>query len=240
MNPPESPALEVAAISVRFGTRPVLDALSLTARTGELTAVLGPNGAGKTTLVRCCTGLLRPTAGQITVLGGPAGRPDAAARVGLMPQSTGAWSGVRAGELLRYLGSLYARPHDVEALMDRCAITAFAGLPYRRLSGGQQQAVNLAGALIGRPELVFLDEPTAGLDPHARRATWQLLTELKNAGVSIVLTTHAMDEAQRLADQVFILDQGRVAVAGTVPELTRDGRSLEDVFLAHTRLGTLS
>ncbi len=237
---PEPLALEVDAISVRFGSRPVLDGLSLTARSGRLTAVLGPNGAGKTTLLRCCTGLLRPTAGTVTVLGGAPGRPEAAARVGLMPQSTGAWSGIRAGELLRYLATLYARPHDVAVLMARCGITEFAQLPYRRLSGGQQQAVNLAGALIGRPELVFLDEPTAGMDPHARRSCWQLLTELKAAGVGIVLTTHAMDEAQRLADQVFILDQGRVTVAGTVPELTRDGRSLEDVFLAHTRLGAVS
>ena len=234
---PEPSALEVDAVSVRFGARVVLDGLSLRAEPGALTAVLGPNGAGKTTLLRCCTGLLRPDAGNVSVLGGPAGRPDAAARVGLMPQSSGAWSGIRAGELLRYLASLYARPHDVDALMARCGITEFAGLPYRRLSGGQQQAVNLAGALIGRPELVFLDEPTAGMDPHARRTTWQLLSDLRTAGVSIVLTTHAMDEAQRLADHVFILDGGRVAVAGTVPELTRDGRSLEDVFLAHTRLG---
>ena len=125
-------------------------------------------------------------------------------------------------------------------MIERCDITEFAQLPYRRLSGGQQQAVNLAGALIGRPELVFLDEPTAGMDPHARRATWRLLEELRAAGVSIVLTTHAMDEAQVLADQVYILDRGRVTVAGTVPELTRDGRSLEDVFLAHTRLGMAS
>ena len=237
---PEPSALEVDAVCVRFGPRVVLDRLTLRARAGALTAVLGPNGAGKTTLLRCCTGLLRPDAGRVSVLGGPAGRPDAAARVGLMPQSSGAWSGIKAAELLRYLASLYAHPHDVDALMTRCGITEFAGLAYRRLSGGQQQAVNLAGALIGRPELVFLDEPTAGMDPHARRTTWQLLSDLRTAGVSIVLTTHAMDEAQRLADQVFILDGGRVAVAGTVPELTRGGLSLEDVFLAHTRLGAVS
>jgi ABC-2 type transport system ATP-binding protein len=102
------------------------------------------------------------------------------------------------------------------------------------LSGGQQQAVNLAAALVGRPELVFLDEPTAGMDPHARRATWELLEELRTAGVSIVLTTHAMEEAEALADRVFILDRGRVAVAGTVAEHTPAGESLESVFLSHT------
>ena len=140
------------------------------------------------------------------MFGRTAGGAEAAARVGLMPQSTGAWSGIKAVELLRYLAGLYAHPLDVDTLVRRCGITSFATTPYRRLSGGQQQAVNLAGALIGRPELVFLDEPTAGMDPHARHATWSLLRELRAAGVAIVLTTHAMDEAQALADQVFIVD----------------------------------
>jgi ABC-2 type transport system ATP-binding protein len=227
-------ALVVDRLSVALGGRPVLDGLSLSAAPGRLTAVLGPNGAGKTTLIRCCTGLLAADSGTVTVLGRSAGSAEVAARVGLMPQSTGAWSGIKAVELLRYLAGLYAHPHDVEALVRRCGITSFARTPYRRLSGGQQQAVNLAGALIGRPELVFLDEPTAGMDPHARRATWALLDELRTVGVAIVLTTHAMDEAQALADHVYIVDAGRVTVAGTVDELTAGERSLEDVFLAHT------
>lgn len=231
-------ALVVDRLSVTLGGRAVLDGLSLAAAPGRLTAVLGPNGAGKTTLIRCCTGLLPADAGTVTVLGRPAGSADVAARVGLMPQSTGAWSGIRAVELLHHLAGLYAHPHDVDALVRRCGIEAFARTPYRRLSGGQQQAVNLAGALIGRPELVFLDEPTAGMDPHARRATWSLLDDLRTAGVSIVLTTHAMDEAQALADQVYIVDAGRVSVSGTVAELTRGERSLEDVFLAHTHGAT--
>jgi ABC-2 type transport system ATP-binding protein len=227
-------ALVVDRLSVALGGRPVLDGLSLSAAPGRLTAVLGPNGAGKTTLIRCCTGLLAADSGTVTVLGRSAGSAEVAARVGLMPQSTGAWSGIKAVELLRYLAGLYAHPHDVEALVRRCGITSFARTPYRRLSGGQQQAVNLAGALIGRPELVFLDEPTAGMDPHARRATWALLDELRTVGVAIVLTTHAMDEAQALADHVYIVDAGQVTVAGTVDELTAGERSLEDVFLAHT------
>ncbi len=227
-------------VTARLGGRLVLDGLRLRAARGRLTAILGPNGAGKTTLLRCCTGLIKPDAGIIRVLGDRPGAAATAARVGLMPQSTGAWSGIKAAELLRYLASLYEHPHDVAMLMERCDITDVAQRPFRRLSGGQQQAVNLAGALIGRPELVFLDEPTAGMDPHARRSTWRLLEELRVAGVSIVLTTHAMDEAQLLADQVYILDQGQVTVAGTVAELTRGGRSLEDVFLAHTRLGVAS
>jgi ABC-2 type transport system ATP-binding protein len=231
---PTAPALEVRDLTVSLGGTLVLDGLSLSARTGALTAVLGPNGAGKTTLLRCCTGLVRPDGGDVRVLGRTPGSAEVTAAVGLMPQSTGSWSGIRAGELLRYLASLYAHPLDVDALVGRLGIGSYATTPYRRLSGGQQQAVNLAGALVGRPELVFLDEPTAGMDPHARHATWELLRELRAAGVSLVLTTHAMDEASALADQVWMIDRGRVAASGTVDELTADGESLESVFLART------
>jgi ABC-2 type transport system ATP-binding protein len=128
----------------------------------------------------------------------------------------------------------------VAALVERLGLADCVRTPYRRLSGGQQQAVNLAGALVGRPELVFLDEPTAGMDPHARRATWLLLRELRASGVTMLLTTHAMDEAETLADQVFIVDRGRVAVSGTVRQLTKSGGSLESVFLSHTSARAVS
>lgn len=211
----------------------MLDELSLSAAEGEVTAVLGPNGAGKTTMIRCCTGLLRPSGGSIEVLGRPAGSSGANDRVGLMPQSTGAWSGVRPRELLSYLAGLYAAPLPPAALIDRLGIGGFADTPYRRLSGGQQQLVNLAGAIVGRPRLVFLDEPTAGLDPHARRAVWQLIEELRTAGVAVVLTTHDMDEAEQLADRVYLLDAGRLVAHGTIAELTTGG-SLEQLFLSLT------
>jgi ABC-2 type transport system ATP-binding protein len=227
--------LVVDGLAVRFGRRMALDDLNLGAKPVGLTAVLGPNGAGKTTLIRCCTGLLRPATGSIRVLGKAPGSSSIASRVGFMPQSSGAWSGIKAGELLNYLGGLYAHPLDLRALTDRLGIGEYAATPYRRLSGGQQQTVNLAAALIGRPAIVFLDEPTAGLDPHARRATWQLLRDVRAAGVTIVLTTHAMDEAEALADLIYILDRGRVAISGTVAELTSSGQNLEDVYLAHTR-----
>lgn len=226
-----------ADVTVRWASRPVLDRLHLEAAAGQLTAVLGPNGAGKTTLIRCCVGLVAPQAGRIEVLGQPPGSTAVAARIGVMPQAVGAWSGIRAGELLSYLASLYANRQPVPALMDRLGISGYATTPYRRLSGGQQQTVNLAGALVGRPELVFLDEPTAGLDPHARRSTWELLRELRTAGVAIVLTTHAMDEAEALADQVHILDRGQVVLAGSVAELTQAG-SLEETFLRSTHAAT--
>jgi ABC-2 type transport system ATP-binding protein len=228
------PVVVADGVEIGFGATEVLRGLSLEARPAAITAVLGPNGAGKTTFLRCCTGLLKPRSGRITVLGAAPGSPEVAARVGFMPQSTGAWSGIRAVELLHYLAGLYASPHPVSALVERLGIGPYARTQYRRLSGGQQQTVNLAGALIGRPELVFLDEPTAGLDPHARRAGWDLLRELREAGVAVLVTTHAMDEAAALADQVWIVDRGRVAVAGTVGELTAQGGSLEEVFLRHT------
>ncbi len=226
-------ALRVQDVVVRLGGRAVLDGLSLSAGAGQVTAVLGPNGAGKTTLVRCCTGLLQPSAGSIDVLGRPAGSPGANDRVGLMPQSTGAWSGVRPRELLDYLASLYAHPLPVADLMAELGISGFASVAYRRLSGGQQQLVNLAGAVIGRPALVFLDEPTAGLDPHSRRTVWNLVRSLRDSEVAVLLTTHAMDEAEQLADRVNLLDAGRLVAGGTVAELTADG-SLEDLFLTRT------
>ncbi len=239
MPSPDS-AVRVAGLVVKFGRRAVLDGLVLEAKVGALTAVLGPNGAGKTTLIRCCTDLIRPSQGTVRVLGLPAGSRILAGRIGLMPQSAGSWSGIRAIELLHYLAGLYANPLPVPALVERLGLTDCARTPYRRLSGGQQQAVNLAGALIGRPELVFLDEPTAGMDPHARRATWLLLRELRANGVTILLTTHAMDEAEALADQVFIVDRGRVAISGTVRQLTKSGGSLESVFLTHTNARAVS
>ena len=239
MPSPDS-AVRVDDLVVKFGRRAVVDRLTLQAETGALTAVLGPNGAGKTTLIRCCTDLIRPSLGTVRVLGLPAGSRTLAGRIGLMPQSAGSWSGIRAIELLRYLAGLYANPLPVPALVERLGLTDCARLPYRRLSGGQQQAVNLAGAIIGRPELVFLDEPTAGMDPHARRATWLLLRELRASGVTMLLTTHAMDEAETLADHVFIVDHGRVAISGTVRQLTKSGGSLESVFLSHTSARAVS
>lgn len=230
------PALDASALVVSFGPVRALDGLSLTADEGRVTALLGPNGAGKTTFIRCCTGLATPDSGSLTVLGEAPGSPTVLPRVGLMPQATGAWSAVKAGELLRYLASLYADPQPVEELISLLGIGPFVATPYRRLSGGQQQAVNLAGALVGRPSLVFLDEPTAGLDPRARRLTWDLVRQLRDAGVAVLLTTHDMTEAAELADMVHIVDHGVVQASGTAAELAVDG-SLEDAYLTYTSGG---
>jgi len=223
-----TPAVEVAALTKRYGrpgrngTVTAVDGLSLRAGRREVTALLGPNGAGKTTTVEICAGYRRPDAGLVRVLGLDPVR-DARAlrpRVGVMPQSGGIPPAARPAEYLRLMASFHARPVDPGMLFDRLGLTGAVRTPVRRLSGGQQQRLSLAAAVIGRPELLFLDEPTAGLDPQARRATWDLITELRAVGVSVVLTTHLMDEAERLADHVAIIDHGRLVAAGTPAALT--------------------
>ncbi|MFI0942462.1 ABC transporter ATP-binding protein [Streptomyces sp. NPDC021020] len=219
------PAVEVAGLVKRYGAKAAVDGLDLTVPRGSVTAVLGPNGAGKTTTVEMCEGYRRPDSGSVRVLGldpvteGAALRP----RIGVMLQSGGVYPGARAEEMLRHTASLHAHPVDPALLIERLGLESCGRTAYRRLSGGQQQRLALAMAVVGRPELVFLDEPTAGLDPQARRATWDLVRELRADGVSVVLTTHFMDEAEQLADQVVIIDAGRAIARGTPEELCRGG-----------------
>lgn len=196
--------------------------LSLEMATGTVTALLGPNGAGKTTTLECCEGFRSPDAGRVRVLGLDPVRDhrQLSTRCGVALQSGGAWSGVRAEELLRYVARLYRNPLPVGPLMDRLGLHSAGRTPYRRLSGGQQQRLAVATALVGRPELVFLDEPTAGLDPAARHAVWDLVSELRGGGVTVVLCTHLMEEAERLADLVAVVDAGRVVVADSPGRLT--------------------
>jgi len=222
----DSPAVEVVDLVKRYGRTTAVDGLSLLARRGEVTAVLGPNGAGKTTTIEICEGFRRADDGTVRVLGLDPGRPELRPRVGIMLQTGGVPPGTRAGEWLRVVSRFYTHPLDPAALLDRLGLTEHARTPYRRLSGGQQQRLSLAAAVIGRPELVFLDEPTAGLDPQARHACWELVGELRAAGVSVVLTTHHMDEAERLADHVVIIDRGRVVAEGDPATLTGAERQL--------------
>jgi ABC-2 type transport system ATP-binding protein len=192
---------------------------------GGVTAVLGPNGAGKTSTVEICEGYRRADGGTVRVLGldpavhGARLRP----RIGVMLQSGGVYPGASAAEMLRHTATLYADPIDPALLIERLGLGGCGRTAYRRLSGGQQQRLALAMAVVGRPELVFLDEPTAGLDPQARHATWDLVRELRADGVSVVLTTHFMDEAQQLADHVVIIDGGRAVAQGSPEELCRGG-----------------
>ena len=221
---PSGPALAVRGLRKSYGSREVVRGLSLTAERGRLTAVLGPNGAGKTTSIECCEGLRRPDAGTVEVLGVDRRARGADAylreRVGVMLQDGGLPMAPRAGAVLTHLARLHARPLEPDALLARLGLQDVAHTPVRRLSGGQRQRLALAGAVIGRPELVFLDEPSAGLDPQSRLAVWDLLRELRAQGTSTVLTTHLMAEAEELADQVVIIDAGQVIAEGTPAELT--------------------
>ncbi|HWL97100.1 MAG TPA: ABC transporter ATP-binding protein [Nocardioidaceae bacterium] len=232
------PAVEVRDLVMRYGATTAVDDLSVTFDTGAITAVLGPNGAGKTTLLETCEGYRRPQSGRVRTLGLDPVRDGRRLlpRLGVMLQSGGAWSGVRAHEMLRHMAALYAHPLDVGMLIERLGLGACGRTPFRRMSGGQQQRLALAMALVGRPELVFVDEPTAGLDPQARRATWELLEEIRRDGVTVVLTTHFMDEAERLADQVFVIDHGRLLAAGSPRELTHEHEQTSLSFQARAGL----
>ncbi|MEQ4500624.1 MULTISPECIES: ABC transporter ATP-binding protein [Nocardioides] len=221
---------------MRYGDKTAVDSLSLRVPRGSVTAVLGPNGAGKTTTLETCEGYRRPQAGTVRVLGlDPVrDRRELLPRIGVMLQGGGAWSGVRAMEMLRHVAALHAHPLDPALLSERLGLGECGRTPYRRLSGGQQQRLGLALALVGRPELVFVDEPTAGMDPAVRRSVWDLLEELRGDGVTVVLTTHYMEEAERLADLVHIIDHGRLVVSGSPLELTRGG-AVSTIRLVVTR-----
>ena len=216
------PAVVVDGLVKRYGATTAVDGLSLTADRGAVTALLGPNGAGKTSTLEACEGYRRPQRGSVRVLGLDPWR-DARRlrpRVGVMLQSGGVYPGARAGEMLRLVASYAAHPLDVDALLDLVGLCSVARTTFRRLSGGEQQRLSLAMAIVGRPELVFLDEPTAGLDPQARRSAWLLIENLRAAGVAVLLTTHYLDEAEHLADHVVIIDHGRVVASGSPAELT--------------------
>ena len=214
------PSVLVDALVVRYGALTAVDGVSFTAAPGSVLGLLGPNGAGKTTTVETCAGFRTPAAGSVRVLGLDPLRDHAALapRLGVMPQSGGVYPGASAIEMLRLYAAFYPDPEPPEALV------ALLGLPertpYRRMSGGQQQRLSLALALVGKPDVLFLDEPTGGLDPQARHATWDMVRSLRSAGACVVLTTHAMDEAEALADDVVIVDHGRVVASGTVAALT--------------------
>ena len=236
-----APAVEITGLVKSYGSTRAVDGLDLRMERGSLLALLGPNGAGKTTTVEICEGFLKPDAGTVRVLGLDPVRESAALRprVGIMPQGGGAYPGVRADEMLGLVASCAASPLDPAWLLDILGLASVRRTPFKRLSGGQQQRLSLACALIGRPELVFLDEPTAGMDPQARRLVWDLLGALRRDGVSVLLTTHLMEEAEALADTVVIMDHGKVVVSGAPQSLTVDESGTAGLrFKARTRLDT--
>ena len=229
-------AVDVRDLRKQFGSVVALDGVTWQADAGRVTAVLGPNGAGKTTMVECCEGLRRPDAGRLRVLGTDPWHSSAEhrARVGVMLQDGGLPNAARPLALLRHLSRLYAAPRSVDGLAGRLGIDRFADTPVRRLSGGQRQRVALAAALVGNPDVVFLDEPSAGLDPHARLDVWDLVRGVAEDGTAVVLTTHSFEEAERIADEIVIVAAGRVVAHGTLAEITA-GQSLENVYFELTR-----
>lgn len=198
--------------------------LTLTAQTGRITALIGPNGAGKTSTIETCVGLRRSFSGEVTVLGTtlPVRGPAAASlhsRVGVMLQDGGLYTTARPREMVEHLASLYEDPDDPSVLLSAVGIDPGTTTPIRRLSGGEQRRVAAAAALVGRPALVFLDEPTAGLDSSGRRAFHDLLRDRVAGGLTVLLTTHLMDDVERLADWVVVMSRGRDVASGTVADL---------------------
>lgn len=212
-------ALEIADLLVTYGPRTVVDGLSLAAYPGQITAVLGPNGAGKTTTIECAEGLRRPTAGTIRVLGHEAGSPPARARTGVMLQDGGLPLGRSVRDVLALAVALHPGGDTAARLAERLGLADVARTSVRRLSGGQRQRLALAVALCSEPDLLFLDEPSAGLDPHGRRDAWDLVRERRNAGSAVVLTTHLIAEAEELADVVHVLVGGRIVASGSPVDL---------------------
>jgi ABC-2 type transport system ATP-binding protein len=237
---PAAAAIMVSGLVKRYGRRTVVDDVSFTVGAGDVVALLGPNGAGKTTTVECIEGYRRPDGGSVRVLGldplagGDAGR-SLRARIGLMLQSGGFDIRARPAETLRQYAAFHASPRDPDELLDLVGLGGVSRTPYRRLSGGERQRLSLAVALVGRPEVLVLDEPTAGMDPEARAVTRDLIHELRTEGVAMLITSHDLVDVERLADQVIIIAAGRILASGTPAEIRGSDPTLEDAYLRVVR-----
>ncbi|MFI7613307.1 ABC transporter ATP-binding protein [Nonomuraea terrae] len=209
--------IEVDRLRKSYGGRPVVDGVSFAVEEGEIFGVLGPNGAGKTTTVECVEGLREPDAGRVRVAGldPAADRRRITPILGVQLQHSDLQDKLTVREVLELYGAFYPRPADWRGLAERLGLTDLLGRPFGRLSGGQKQRLFIALALIGRPKVVVLDELTTGLDPHARRDTWELIRGVRDDGVTVLLVTHFMEEAQHLCDRVAVLRAGALAALDT-------------------------
>jgi ABC-2 type transport system ATP-binding protein len=216
-----APAIEVCALRKRYGEYEAVRGIDITVRRGEVFGLLGPNGAGKTTTVEILEGYRARTGGEVSVLGhDPADRAiELRRRIGIVLQSGGIYGHITPREALRHWASFYPHPRSVEEVLALAGLQAQADTRSRRLSGGQLRRLDFALALVGDPELIFLDEPTTGFDPEARRAAWDTIRSLRALGKTILLTTHYLDEAQALADRVAIIKDGRILAIGPQREL---------------------
>jgi ABC-2 type transport system ATP-binding protein len=212
-----APVIEVTGLTKRYGQQTVVDGISLQVDQGEIFGILGPNGAGKTTTVECLEGLRQRDSGQVRILGLDP-RADAHRlhqRIGVQLQETHLPEKLKVGEALELYASFYRNPADWRELLERWGLASKSGTGFAKLSGGQKQRLFIALALVGNPQVVFLDELTAGLDPGARRATWELISQVRAGGVTVVLVSHFMDEVEELCDRVAILDRGRIVALDT-------------------------
>ncbi|MGA2306568.1 MAG: ABC transporter ATP-binding protein [Acidimicrobiales bacterium] len=239
------PAVVVRDLTVRYGPSGgtvAVDALTLEAHAGEVLVVLGPNGAGKTSTIESLEGYRRPAGGRIRVLGlDPiADHRQLTGRMGVMLQNGGVYPMLGPRRVLDLFSSYYPEPLATEALLDLVALRAVAATPWRHLSGGEQQRLSLALALIGRPQVAFLDEPTAGVDPEGRLAIRAVVADLRAQGVCVLLTTHELAEAEKMADRIVILSRGRVVLDGAPAELTAATGATGLVFGAPAGLDTAS
>jgi ABC-2 type transport system ATP-binding protein len=216
-----APVIEVEGLRKRYGRLVAVDGIAFQVARGEIFGLLGPNGAGKTTTVEILEGIRRPDEGTVRVLGIDASRQAARIkeRIGVQLQAAALYPRLTVRELLDLFGSFYEHRRPAAELIDELDLAERAGARTSELSGGQQQRLSVALALVNRPELVFLDEPTTGLDPQGRRSLWEIVRRLKAGGTTVLLTTHYMEEAEELCDRVAIMDHGRFMDIGTVPEL---------------------
>jgi ABC-2 type transport system ATP-binding protein len=232
------PLIEVTNLRKTYGEHVAVDDVSFHVEQGEIFGILGTNGAGKTTTVECLQGLRTPDSGSISVLGLDPKADHAALRqrLGSQLQESRLPEKLKVHEALDLYASFYANPADPADLLAKLGLTEQRTKYFGKLSGGQKQRVSIALALIGRPEVAVLDELTTGLDPHARRDTWKLVEAVRDTGVTVLLVTHFMDEAERLCDRLAIFDAGRVVATGTPAELRdrADKSTLDDAFVTLT------
>jgi len=224
----------VTAISVRglrksYGPLEAVRGVDFDIEEGEVFGLLGPNGAGKTTTVEILEGYRSRDAGDVAVLGHDPGRPgrDFRERIGVVLQQAQLWPNLTVRETHAAFAGYYARPRDVDEVIELVGLTGKSGERVKTLSGGQKRRLDLGVALVGDPDLVFLDEPTTGFDPAARRAAWEMIRSLRSLGKTVLLTTHYLDEAEQLADRVAVLREGKIIRVGTPRELTTGGSEVE-------------
>ena len=246
MNTSTSVGLSVSQLVIKYGNVTAVDHVSFTAQPGRVTVILGPNGAGKTSTIEACEGFLSPTAGSVQVLGlNPfLQRKQLNRLMGIMLQDGGIYPSARVGELVQQYCALYGNGVDANALIARVGLQDVATTTYRRLSGGEKQRLSLALALAALPKIIFLDEPTSGIDVNGRDLVRSIIRELRDSGCCVIVATHELDEAERIADDVLVFHRGNVVASGTLHEL-RSGReeirfrsnSLIDVHSLSTTLG---